>query len=303
MKTIERNSKGPAVTDVQQRLRLLGYDLNVDGVYLDRTQIAVSDFRRKEGLTAGDFIDSAAWAALVDATFSLGDRTLYLRMPFFHGHDVIQLQNILNTLGFVAGDADGIFGAYTESALRDFQASIGLLDDGVVGATTYDAINRLRHAWEGKEAINQNTAEAHMGFSRAAEVLESAEICFFGTDDTGRDIASRTANLAQATVPFSGVTSADKLSVSPSESTIMIGIGFEESIPAHGEHVVAVGDDRYFAQRVSTALQTTANSAHRIYLELNEEIPEPYDGLDSQRLAQHAAIIVLDAVCAALAKE
>ena len=48
MKTIKRNDKGPAVQDVQQRLRTLGYDLNVDGVYLDRTQIAVSEFRKRE---------------------------------------------------------------------------------------------------------------------------------------------------------------------------------------------------------------------------------------------------------------
>ncbi len=300
MKTIGRNSKGPAVVDVQQRLRTLGYELNVDGVFLDRTQIAVSDFRKREGLPAGDFIDSAAWSALVDATFALGDRTLYLRMPFFHGKDVSQLQRILNTLGFVVGDADGIFGAHTESALRDFQSSVGLLDDGVVGATTYDAINRLRHAWEGKDAVNQTSAEEHMGFSRAAEVLESAELCFFGTDDTGRDIAARTANLAQATVPFSSVTSADKLSVAPSQDTLMIGIGFKESIPGKGVHVVAVGDDHHFAQRLSTALQTTQRGSQRIYLELQEQIPAPYDTMDSQRLAQHVAIIILDAVCAAL---
>lgn len=302
MKTISRNSKGPAVVDIQQRLRSLGYDLNVDGVYLDRTQIAVSDFRKREGLPAGDFVDDAAWSALVDATFALGDRTLYLRMPFFHGKDVKQLQNILNTLGFVVGDADGIFGAHTESALRDFQSSVGLLDDGVVGATTYDAINRLRHAWEGKDAVNQTSAEEHMGFSRAAEVLERVELCFFGTDDTGRDVAARTANLAQATVPFSGVTSADKLSVTPSANALMIGIGFKESIPGKGAHVVAVGDDRHFAHRVSTALQTTQRGSQRIYLELQDEIPAPYDAMDSQRLAQHAAVIILDAVCAALAE-
>ena len=33
MRTIQRNSKGAAVEDVQKRLRVLGYSLNVDGVY------------------------------------------------------------------------------------------------------------------------------------------------------------------------------------------------------------------------------------------------------------------------------
>ena len=107
MRTIQRNSKGAAVEDVQKRLRVLGYSLNVDGVYLDRTQIAVSEFRRREGLPAGDFVDEACWKALVDATFTLGDRMLYLRMPYFHGRDVKCLQDILNALGYIVGEADG----------------------------------------------------------------------------------------------------------------------------------------------------------------------------------------------------
>ena len=151
MRTIGRNDCGAAVEDVQRRLRVMGYELAVDGEYLQRTCDAVRMFRQSEGLPPGDFVDERAWSALVDASFSLGDRMLYLRMPHFHGADVRSLQKILEVLGFVVGRSDGIFGAHTERALRDFQLSVGIVDDGIAGNTTYDAIERLRHAWEGKE--------------------------------------------------------------------------------------------------------------------------------------------------------
>ncbi|MGN0038580.1 MAG: peptidoglycan-binding protein [Coriobacteriales bacterium] len=300
MKTIQRNSKGPAVEDVQKRLRVLGYSLNVDGVYLDRTQIAVSEFRRREGLPAGDFVDEAAWAALVDATFTLGDRMLYLRMPYFHGRDVKCLQDILNALGFIVGKADGIFGAHTEHALRDFQASVGLVDDGVAGATTYDAIQRLRHAWEGKGAVAAAEAETHMGFARAASVLENAEIVFFGMDGLGREVAQRAANLAQASAPFSGVASADRLSVTPSASALMVGLGARESLPTKDSHVVAFGEDYSFATRVETAIEMADDEPRRIFIEFDGELPEAYLDADPARWAQHLAIAILDALCSAL---
>lgn len=300
MKTIQRNSKGPAVEDVQKRLRVLGYSLNVDGVYLDRTQIAVSEFRRREGLPAGDFVDEAAWTALVDATFMLGDRMLYLRMPYFHGRDVKCLQDILNSLGFVVGKADGIFGAHTEHALRDFQASVGLVDDGVAGATTYDAIQRLRHAWEGKGAVSPAEAEAHMGFARAASVLENAEIVFFGMDALGREVAQRAANLAQASAPFSGVASADRLSVTPSAGALMVGLGKRGSLPARDSHVVAFGEDYSFATRVETAVEMAAGQPRRIFIELDGKLLESSRDVDSARWAQHLAVAILDALCGAL---
>lgn len=301
MKTIQRNDQGSAVQDVQQRLRMLGYALNVDGVYLDRTQIAVSEFRKKEGLEAGDFVDETAWKALVDATFSLGDRMLYLRMPFFHGHDVKCLQDILNALGFIVGEPDGIFGAHTEHALRDFQASVGLVDDGVAGASTYDAIQRLRHAWEGKGAVSAADTQKHMGFARAASVLEKAEIVFFGCDELGRDVAYRAANLAQASAPFSSITSADRLSVAPAPSALMVGIGIEGSLPTKGSNIVMVGDDYSFTTRLATALEMAQGAPRRVYVELSEQPPFEYKDVDLPRWAQHLAVMILDALCDVLA--
>ena len=53
------------------------------------------------------------------------------------GQDVKDLQEALNALGFAVGAVDGVFGAATERAVRDFQASVGIDVDGVAGPVTW----------------------------------------------------------------------------------------------------------------------------------------------------------------------
>ncbi|MBE3584820.1 MAG: peptidoglycan-binding protein [Thermoanaerobacter sp.] len=56
------------------------------------------------------------------------------------GEAVARLQTILNDLGFNAGRVDGIFGPGTEAAVKRFQASHGLLVDGIVGPQTWGVL-------------------------------------------------------------------------------------------------------------------------------------------------------------------
>lgn len=57
-----------------------------------------------------------------------------------YGADVRVLQNTLADLGFSLGGIDGRFGPKTETAVRSFQASVGLGVDGVVGRQTKTAL-------------------------------------------------------------------------------------------------------------------------------------------------------------------
>jgi hypothetical protein len=50
---------------------------------------------------------------------------------------VLIAQDDLNTLGFRTGGLDGIFGARTQEAVRNYQRSRGLTADGVVGCNTW----------------------------------------------------------------------------------------------------------------------------------------------------------------------
>ena len=52
------------------------------------------------------------------------------------GSQVITLQKRLNTLGYNAGTADGIFGRRTYNAVVAFQRANGLSVDGIVGKNT-----------------------------------------------------------------------------------------------------------------------------------------------------------------------
>jgi len=68
---------------------------------------------------------------------NLGDRALYM---WSSGDDVAQLQRKLNSLGFWAGNVDGIYGPKTMSAVIRFQRAKGITADGIVGPQTLKAL-------------------------------------------------------------------------------------------------------------------------------------------------------------------
>lgn len=296
METIKRDARGAAVEDVQQRLTTIGLldPDGADGTFGDATAAAVREFRRQAGLPAGDEVDEKTWSALVDASFRLGDRTLYLRMPHFHGHDVTELQQALGALGFACGSTDGIFGAFTEMALRKFQLNMGLPSDGIAGAYTYAAIRNLHHSWEGKEAVH---GTSHLGFARAASVLENNALCLFGTAPFTRSVASRMSNLALATNPASKIMSADSLLVAPDAAMLLVHIVLPDEATTRVPRV-SFQDEETLAIRLETAIGVAvAASPSRIAVELPGEM---WEDAGEGRSAQHYAITLLDALCSAL---
>jgi N-acetylmuramoyl-L-alanine amidase len=117
---------------------------NEDGVFGSETESAVRAFQRSRGLGEDGICHRSTWARLVEASYRLGDRLLYLRTPYLRGDDVVDVQRRLNTLGFDAGRVDGIFGLDTDNALRGFQRNAGLSVDGICGSKTVLALQRLR---------------------------------------------------------------------------------------------------------------------------------------------------------------
>ncbi len=300
MKTIKQGAHGAAVEDIQQRLQLIGYldSRDVDGVFGEKTAAAIVRFCEAhdcgdDAAEAPGDVTRKVWAALVDATYNLGDRTLYLRMPYFHGHDVLELQQALGALGFFCGTEDGIFGAHTEDALRRFQMNLGLPSDGIAGAYTFTEIHNLEHSWVGKEAHHKT---GPLGFARAADVLEANTICLFGTDDFSRSVASRASNLAFATNPSSKIVSAEMLSVAPDDDMLLIHIvtdAADDLTPT-----VVYSDDDSFASRLSGAIGVArARTPQRIRIVFPSTT---WEEAGAERSAQHFAITMLDALCAAL---
>ena len=294
MERIGRNDTGAAVEDVQQKLVQLGYLPNdgVSGTFDEATEHAVEAFCAAEGLPSQKHIDDKVWAGLVDASFSLGDRTLFLHMPYFHGNDVRELQSALGSLGFSCG-SDGIFGVHTESALRRFQTNMGLPTDGIAGAFTYRAINNLRHSWEGKHGPQ---VETHMGFARASDVIERNPLCLFGTSEFTRSVAARMSNLALATNPASKILSADSLLVAPDEHMLLVQILVGDQMGGNVP-VVSFEDESTLALRLQSAIRVASATPPRIAISLPSET---WEDAGAGRSAQHYAITLLDGLCAAL---
>lgn len=175
MQTLSRGARGEAVRDIQARLAALGYriDPREHGEFGPTTEQGVKAFQQRRRLMVDGRVGDDTWNELVEAGFSLGDRVLYLRYPFFRGDDVRALQSALNLLGFDAGREDGILGERTERAVLEFQRNVGLPPDGIVGGTTVDAIRRLRPVAPGPGRADVREAEA---LSRLSATLEGARI-------------------------------------------------------------------------------------------------------------------------------
>lgn len=297
METIKKDDTGAAVEDVQQRLATIGLlsQGDIDGIFGEKTVAAVRAFCTQTGLPDGTDVTSKVWSALVDASYFLGDRTLYLRMPYFHGHDVEELQQALGALGFACGKHDGIFGTYTELALRKFQLNLGLPSDGIAGAYTYAAIRNLHHSWEGKEAVHE---AVHLGFARAADVLEKNALCLFGTHEFTRSVAARMSNLALATNPASKMVSADSLLVQPDQKMLLVHIVLPEETTHEAISRVSFSEEGTLSVRLKAAIGVAGDSApSRIAVELPGTM---WEDAGEGRSAQHFAITLLDALCSAL---
>jgi peptidoglycan hydrolase-like protein with peptidoglycan-binding domain len=308
---IARGCRGSAVKDVQERLRSLGYELGDEArraVFGPATAQAVAAFRVYADLEPGDEVDRDTWTALVDATFTFGDRLLYLRMPYFHGCDVRTLQTALSALGFSCA-ADGIFGGHTERAVREFQQNAGIPSDGIVGDSTFAAIERLRHAWEGKDQLNQlarpDSGAQSLGFARAAEVLERTPLCIWAIDSAACGVAERISNLAMATTAASLVVSATSPEQLPVASALLIQLLSEpasdalDGVAAQCPQVVYCGtkDDATINARMATAIGLAGGGQPRIVVLLSGSTAEGGRLLPHEE--QHAAIALLDALCLA----
>lgn len=294
LEPITQGDRGPAVEDIQKRLLWLGFDLGptgIDGVFLGATLAAVRRFQREHDLSEDGVVGDETWAALVDATFRLGDRLLYLRYPYLHGADVRALQGALNVLGFACGPPDGIFGTFTERAVGEFQSNVGLPSDGIAGPETVRAIERLHHVWEGKDPAAP--ANLLVAPARAAEALRTTLFTLVCVDGPGRVVGERLANLALATEPEARMDVVNgRREAAPDRITLYLGQ--ESSLEAPGgAPTVRLQEGEGAGGRFMAAF--ASGSRPRAVA-----VIVSVDVVADERVAQSAAVHVLDGLCAAL---
>ena len=143
--------RGDLVSVITSTLTRLGYLTAPSDFYDESVEVAIRAFQQERGLTASGIANAMTIRALDEARWKLGDRTLQLIQgaPLMRGDDVATLQSRLVDMGFDCGRVDGIFGARTEAAIKEFQRSAGVVVDGLCGPATVMALMRLMRTVSG----------------------------------------------------------------------------------------------------------------------------------------------------------
>ena len=296
-----------AIHDLQKRLLVLGYRLGDEteqGLFGEKTAVAVAAFKASHGLGYDDVIDQTTWTALKDASMQMGDRLLYLHMPHFCGRDIGELQGALSAMGFSCA-LDSNFGPATEQALRDFQENMGLTVSGVLDRASLIALLRFKHVWDGKRGLVIDGRSP--GAARSVEILASTPVCIFGIDEPTRVIASRIANLAKATTTESRLVSASALERAPGKDMLLVGLNLQrgqadtsvktQNDSSEMESVCFDGTALSEAQ-MQEALCAVRKNQNRMTLMIGD-LTCDHDDATVQN--QVIAACILDALCRALA--
>ena len=160
------------VKKLQQALNILGYyDVKIDGIYGDGTTKAVTQYQKDEGLEA----DGYAGTSTVTSIFGSCNKTSMTTQPEpgsgassssgsssssssskyptvssisdigsapstsregDSGSNVVKLQQALECLGYYDGAIDGVYGEGTVAAVKQFQKTRNMKDDGIAGTST-----------------------------------------------------------------------------------------------------------------------------------------------------------------------
>lgn len=174
----------PVVVEVRQRLSRLGLlpeqSAHASAVFDDEVLNAVKLFQQSRGMTIDGIVGPQTYRRLEEAHWVLGDRILtYMPGKMIHGEDVATLQHKLQELGFNVDRLDGVFGAITDQAVREFQRSVGLADDGTCGPAVFAAFTRLtRTVTGGNQEHLRDLAAIDFG-----QGIESANILLDVSDD------------------------------------------------------------------------------------------------------------------------
>ncbi len=156
MVPIRPGDESDAVFDLQRRLVSAGYDVGGEHrAFGPHTESALRRFQRDRRLVVDGVCGVHTWEALIDAEYQLGDRLLYLREPPMSGDDVTELQHLLARLGFSPDRHDGSFGADTAEALTRFQQDYAVLEDGMLGGATLEALRSVARNSHGGRTVTE----------------------------------------------------------------------------------------------------------------------------------------------------
>ena len=129
-------SNGKFVRYLQFKLKTQGYNISsVDGIFGANTQSAVIAFQQANNLTADGIVGPKTWNNIN----LLNPQQTILKKGSIGSYVKYLQQKLLSKL-YPVGIIDGIFGANTERAVKEFQEENGLSPDGIVGPKTWEKV-------------------------------------------------------------------------------------------------------------------------------------------------------------------
>lgn len=131
--TIKKGDTGADVYAIQYLLRGQGFALTADGIFGSITKTKVQAFQTAKGLSADGIVGPKTWKSLISGIIVKSGLS---------GDAVLAVQHLINKFGYNL-TVDGVFGAKTNQAVKDFQTKYGLLVDGIVGPETWRALVAL----------------------------------------------------------------------------------------------------------------------------------------------------------------
>lgn len=237
---LKPGDRGELVTGVTTTLHRLGFLSEVSDHFDTQVSEAIRAFQQARGLSVSGLIDSPTEKALEEARWKLGDRSLRIQQPNMRGDDVANLQSRLVEMGFNPGRVDGIYGPVTESAVKEFQKSVGTKIDGVCGPGTVISLMRLMRTVTGgaPSELRAQADRAKRGPALADKVVvldpsPRSEISLLSFD-LAQKIEGRLIALGVSVSLSRGASSA------PSEAE---RINFANSVNA--DLVISIGIDNY----------------------------------------------------------
>jgi hypothetical protein len=127
--TYNQGDQGTEIYAIQLLLNARGANLVPDGKFGPLTQAAVENFQTDEGLSEDIIVGPETWEALIIQVQQ--GKT---------GPEVRAVQRLLKDKFGYNIAIDGIFGAGTKTAVKDFQTANGLVSDGIVGPLTWQKL-------------------------------------------------------------------------------------------------------------------------------------------------------------------
>ena len=134
---LRRGSTDPAVRDLQEALKALGYNPGpIDGVFGATTEAAVKAFQQARGITADGIVGKVTWINIDEA-----DQSEPVLKVGSTGLPVRRAQKRMSLVGYDVGGVDGRYGIATKGAVKKLQLAV----DGVVGPQTWSIIDSLEN--------------------------------------------------------------------------------------------------------------------------------------------------------------